>query len=144
MLAFGADKLRRRRLSTELVTAANRDDYETALAILDSIPECDSNANEREACGKILGVKATGGGTSPLLAASLLGHPRVVTLLLERGANPEEAGNGLTPLHLAAMHCRREAAIALLEHGAKIGRVARGSGAADIQRQLGPQVARSE
>jgi len=55
----------------------------------------------------------------PLQSAAAGGHPKLVALLLEHGADPSARGaGGFTPLHAAAQNGERESVEALLESGA--------------------------
>jgi len=56
---------------------------------------------------------------TPLHGAALEGHPRMVALLVDHGADVDAAGrDGQTPLHAAALEGQQHAVKALLECGA--------------------------
>ncbi|GAB6164163.1 hypothetical protein JCM19992_01630 [Thermostilla marina] len=75
------------------------------------------------ASGGDLDVKQPESGITPLMTAALHGHTEAVTLLLERGADPNlPSGDGSTPLHAAAFFCRADIVTLLLDHGADINR----------------------
>eukprot|EP00039_Didymoeca_costata_P014863 m.245744 g.245744 ORF g.245744 m.245744 type:complete len:854 (-) comp16109_c3_seq10:48-2609(-) len=60
-------------------------------------------------------------GTTPLITAAMMGHVRVVQLLLEEGADPEKTGmNGANALHIAASMGHTEVMEMLIEHGANV------------------------
>lgn len=61
------------------------------------------------------------GGMSPLLYAARDGYAEPARLLLEAGADLEQAEvNGITPLLMAVLNNQQEVAELLLEHGAKV------------------------
>jgi ankyrin repeat protein len=58
-------------------------------------------------------------GTTPLLLSLVKRHEQLAVLLLERGADPNMAGTGYAPLHVAAATNQVAAIKALLARGAK-------------------------
>ncbi len=72
--------------NTALHEATLGEDEEVALLLIQSGADVNVANNE---------------GATPLCFASLMGLPRVVTALLERGANPNVRMEGVTPLHVA-------------------------------------------
>jgi len=70
--------------------------------------------------GKSINEQA-GNGWTPLLAAVAQGHPKIVKLMLERGANPDIANlQKITPLMYAARYGNLEIAKMLLDFGATL------------------------
>jgi len=58
---------------------------------------------------------------TPLDTAAMDGRPAIVTLLLERGADPNAPGkHGVAPLHWAARHGQTEVGHILIENGADV------------------------
>ena len=58
-------------------------------------------------------------GTPPLLLALVKRHEALALFLLDKGADPNAAGPGYAPLHVASATAQREAVKALLSHGAQ-------------------------
>ena len=87
LLHAGADlSIRDKDGNTALHDAVLGDDEETALLLVQAGADVDAVNNE---------------GVTPFCFASLMGLPRVVSALLERGANPNVRMEGITPLHMA-------------------------------------------
>ncbi|MBF0316410.1 MAG: ankyrin repeat domain-containing protein [Oligoflexia bacterium] len=67
--------------------------------------------------------QARNDGAAPLFIAAKEGHPKVVTLLLNNGANVDQVeNNGATPLYVAAQNGHTEVVKLLLESGATVDR----------------------
>jgi RNA polymerase sigma factor (sigma-70 family) len=106
--------------ATALLTAVERDDGTMLELLLDAGADVDG----RCACAT---------GESPVWAATLLDRPRLLRILLERGADPNRpSASGTIALHVAAMRGHRDCARLLLDHGAdQAAEDARGLTAAD-------------
>ncbi len=84
--------------------AINNIDYDTVVSLLDGSASIDVNASENCA--------------TPLDMAMLFQNLRLVTLLLKKGANPDESGDHWNPVLKAIMHGDIDILAALLEYGA--------------------------
>ena len=87
LLSAGADlNIKDKEGKTALHEATLGEDEEVALLLIQSGADVNASNNE---------------GVTPLCFASGMGLPRVVSALLERGANPNVRMEGVTPLHMA-------------------------------------------
>ena len=87
LLSAGADpNIKDKEGETALHEATLGEDEEVALLLIQSGADVNASNNE---------------GVTPLCFASGMGLPRVVSALLERGANPNVRMEGVTPLHMA-------------------------------------------
>ena len=87
LLSAGADpNIKDKKGNTALHDAVLGSDDEVALLLIQSGADVNASNNE---------------GVTPLCFASGMGLPRVVSALLERGANPNVRMEGVTPLHMA-------------------------------------------
>ena len=87
LFSVGADpNIKNKEGNTALHEATLGEDEEVALLLIQSGADVNASNNE---------------GVTPLCFASGMGLPRVVSALLERGANPNVRTEGMTPLHMA-------------------------------------------
>ena len=87
LLSAGADpNIKDKEGKTALHEATLGEDEEVALLLIQSGADVNASNNE---------------GVTPLCFASGMGLPRVVSALLERGANPNVRMEGVTPLHMS-------------------------------------------
>jgi ankyrin repeat protein len=90
---------------TALLFAARQGDIEASRLLLDAGADANESAPD---------------GTSVLHLATHSGHTALAKFLLDRGANPNAAASGYTPLHAAVLRGDLEAVKALLAHGADV------------------------
>ena len=87
LFSVGADpNIKNKEGNTALHEATLGEDEEVALLLIQSGADVNAVNNE---------------GLTPLWGAAAMGLPRVVSALLERGANPNVRTEGMTPLHMA-------------------------------------------
>jgi ankyrin repeat protein len=89
---------------TPMLYAVLSGDVETVRVVLGSGAKIDAPAAD---------------GTTPLVLALIKQHEPLALFLLDRGADPNAAGVGYSPLHVAAATGQHDALKALLAHGAK-------------------------
>jgi ankyrin repeat protein len=82
-----------------------------------------AQTGDAESAGHLLAAGAdpnvtAADGNSALVSAIFSGNPAVARVLLEAGANPDAAGGGYTPLHVAMLRGDSASAKALLAKGA--------------------------